>query len=85
MKWQSTPLFLPGKFHGQRSLAGCSPKGLKELDMTERLNTQDENTQAQPGICASFSLVAGVESRVGPQGLRKPRRSIHAGNGCNKY
>ena len=25
MKWQSTPVFLPGKFHGQRSLAGYSP------------------------------------------------------------
>ena len=24
-KWQPTPLFLPGKFHGQRNLAGCSP------------------------------------------------------------
>ena len=24
-KWQSTPAFLPGKFHGQRSLAGSSP------------------------------------------------------------
>ena len=23
--WQPTPLFLPGEFHGQRSLAGCSP------------------------------------------------------------
>ena len=31
-KWQSTPLFLPGKFHGQRSLVGSSPKGCKELD-----------------------------------------------------
>ena len=26
---------LPGKFHGQRSLAGYSPWGCKELDMTE--------------------------------------------------
>ena len=34
-----TPVFLPGKFHGQRSLVGCSPWGHKELDMTERLNT----------------------------------------------
>ena len=34
-KWQSTPVFLPGKFHGQRSLAGYSPRGCKELDMTE--------------------------------------------------
>ena len=29
------PVFLPGDFHGQRSLAGYSPWGLKELDMTE--------------------------------------------------
>ena len=28
-KWQPTPVFLPGKFHGQRSLAGCSPWGRK--------------------------------------------------------
>ena len=34
-KWQSTPVFLPGEFHGQRSLAGYSPCGRKELDMTE--------------------------------------------------
>ena len=31
-KWQPTPVFLPGKFHGQRSLAGCSPWGSKEWD-----------------------------------------------------
>ena len=28
-KWQPTPVFLPGKFHGQRSLAGYSPWGQK--------------------------------------------------------
>jgi len=33
--WQPTPVFLPGKSHGQRSLVGCSPWGCKELDMTE--------------------------------------------------
>ena len=37
-KWQCTPVFLPGKFHGQRSLAGCGPWGRKESDTTERLN-----------------------------------------------
>ena len=26
-KWQPTPVFLPGKVHGQRSLVGCSPWG----------------------------------------------------------
>ena len=34
-KWQPTPVFLPGISHGQRSLAGCSPWGRKESDMTE--------------------------------------------------
>ena len=34
-KSQPTPVFLPGEFHGQRSLAGCSPWGHKESDMTE--------------------------------------------------
>ena len=36
-KWQPTPVFLPGEFHGQRSLVDCSPWGCKELDMTEQL------------------------------------------------
>ena len=31
---QPTPVFLPGKFHGQRSLEGYSPWGHKESDMT---------------------------------------------------
>ena len=31
----TTPVFLPGKFHGQRSLAGYRPWGSKELDMIE--------------------------------------------------
>ena len=34
-KWQPTPVFLPGESHGQRSLAGYSPKGHKESDKTE--------------------------------------------------
>ena len=37
-KWQPTPVFLPGESHGQRILAGYSPRGRKELNMTERLN-----------------------------------------------
>ena len=34
---QPNSIFLPGEFHGQRSLAGYSPWGCKELDMTEQL------------------------------------------------
>ena len=37
-KWQPTPLFLPGEFHGQRSLAGYSTWDHKKLDTTERLS-----------------------------------------------
>ena len=33
-KWQPTPVFLPGKSHGQRSLVGYSPCGRKKLDTT---------------------------------------------------
>ena len=33
--WQPTPVFFPGKFHGQRSLVGYSPWGPKESDTTE--------------------------------------------------
>ena len=43
-KWQPAPLFLPGKFHGQRSLAGYSPWGLKESDLTERLSRVNYNS-----------------------------------------
>ena len=38
-KWQPTPAFLPEKSHGQRSLVGYSPRGCKELGMTEQLST----------------------------------------------
>ena len=34
-EWKPTPVFLPGEFHGQRSLLGYSPLGCKELGMTE--------------------------------------------------
>ena len=36
-QWQSTPVLVPGKPHGRRSLEGCSPWGRQELDTTERL------------------------------------------------
>ena len=37
-KWHSSAVFLHGKFHGQRSLVGYSPWGLKESDMSARLS-----------------------------------------------
>ena len=37
-RWHSTPVLLPGKSHGWRSLVGCSPWGREESDMTEQLH-----------------------------------------------
>ena len=37
-QWHPTPVLLPGKSHGRRSLVGCSPWGHEESDTTERLD-----------------------------------------------
>ena len=44
-KWQPTPVILPGKSHGQRSLVGYNPWGHKESDTTERLTHTHTHTQ----------------------------------------
>ena len=36
--WHPTPVLLPGKSYGWRSLVGCSPWGREESDMTEQLH-----------------------------------------------
>ena len=40
-KWQPNPVFLPGKSHGQRSLACASPWGCKELETTSGPNNKN--------------------------------------------
>ena len=37
-QWHPTPVLLPGKSHGRRSLVGCSPWGRYEWDTTEQLH-----------------------------------------------
>ena len=39
-QWHPTPVLLPGKSHGRRSLVGCSPWGHEESDTTEQLYFQ---------------------------------------------
>ena len=43
-KWHPTPVLLPGKSHGRRSLVGYSLWGRKELDPTERLHSLIDTT-----------------------------------------
>ena len=52
-KWQPTPEFLPGEFHGQRSLAGYSPWSPKEMEMTECACTHIHTHTPPPHIMAN--------------------------------
>ena len=45
--WQPSPVFLPGEFHGQRNLAGYSPRSRKELDTTEQLTHTHTHTHRE--------------------------------------
>ena len=54
-EWQPTLVFLPGEFHGQRSLVGYSPLGCQESDTTEQLTLLllDAAQTKQPEIVLS--------------------------------
>ena len=43
-KWQPTPVFLPGKSHGQTSLVGYSPWGCKKSDTTQHTEEGEERS-----------------------------------------
>ena len=51
-KWQPTPVFLPGKSHAQRSLAGYGPWGRKESNTTEQLHSLAHSH----GVCSGESV-----------------------------
>ena len=55
-KWQPTPAFLPTEFHGQRSLAGYSPWGLKESDTSEWLSIQTHTSNKNHTSLRLFSI-----------------------------
>ena len=71
-----TPVFLPGESNGQRSLAGHSPWGCKELDVTEHntlslTHTHTHTTQATQG-CSEVAQ-AGFHNHLGDKTLATPR------------
>ena len=53
-EWQLTPVFLPGEFHGERSLVGYRPWDCKESDMTERLTHTHTHTHTHTVITTGF-------------------------------
>ena len=60
-KWQLPPIFLSGKLHEQRSLAGYIPWGYKESDMTEhaRMRGWMKEGPVRPGVRSPSHGVAG--------------------------
>ena len=78
-EWQPTPGFLPGEFHGQRSLTGYSPWGCKESDTAERLGSAHDSTRNKPRLAAG----AGVSTFkcTGWTGLGRERNEIRF-NSC---
>ena len=78
-KWQPTPVFLWGKFHGQRNhAADYSPWGSQESDMTQQLNNSNKKPNCSPGSprlsceprTLSFSRIKN--SRLGDTILKIP-------------
>ena len=65
-----TPVFLSGESHGLRSLAGCSPWGHKELDMTERLSTAQPSTALTPHT--DHPTVSTTQKNFSREDLHKP-------------
>ena len=55
-KWQCTLVFLPGKFHGQRSLGSYSPWSSKGLDTTEHAHTHNIICVLTNELCPEFSI-----------------------------
>ena len=66
-KWQPTPVFLPGEFHGWWNLVGYSPWGRKELDTTERLHFHSHFRPLQSFIYEN--VTRENKNRVLPEGL----------------
>ena len=54
---QPIPVFLPGKYHGERSLAGCSPWGCKELGRTEKADIIQAYFFTPPNINYSIKII----------------------------
>ena len=76
-KWQPTPVFLPGKSHGHRSLAGYSPWGHKVSDTTELLRTLTlTHTHTHTHSHTHSHTHTHTDSRLGSKLKRNADRSL---------
>ena len=86
-KWQRTPVLLPGKSQGQRSLVGYSPWGCKESDTTEHTCTislwvmvQDVQLEKRFFFQAEESFACGQEAI-----FTLPSQQVGAGLDCVSF
>ena len=63
-KWQPTPVLLPGKSHGLRSLVRYSPWGRKESDTTEPLHFHFKKSRTEDGLAKPFSSTLGKKKKI---------------------
>ena len=78
-KWQPTPVFLPGEFHGQRSLAGYSPWGHKRVRhnlVTKQQQQQHTLIKVAKTIKRYFFLNSHQEGSLKSRERRFPRQCI---------
>ena len=75
-QWHPTPVLLPGKSHGWRSLVGCSPCGCEESDMTERLHFHFSFSCIGEGNCNPLQCSCLESPRDGEPG-RLPSMGSH--------
>ena len=60
-EWQPTPIFLPGKSHGQRSLTGFSSWGCKESDTTLATNPEYIKNSKLNNKKSNFKMAKGFD------------------------
>ena len=65
-QWHPTPILLPGKSHGWRSLVGCSPRGRYESGTTERLHFHFSFSYLEKEM-ATLSSILGLENPRGEE------------------
>ena len=75
-KWQSTPVFSPGKFHRERSLAGYSPWDRKELNMTESQVHAHTHTHTHTSSNQNSVVLAKEYPKRSIEQIRELRNSL---------
>ena len=73
--WQPTKVFLPGESHGQRSLAGYSPPGHKELGATEGLSTA-------PHTGSKAALLPSQQANKPGDEVLRQEEQLYSGSQC---